>query len=42
MRLCRAPAVVALEDAPPLEVVDAPSERVEMTDASWRAVEHLT
>jgi len=31
-------AVVALEDVPPLEVVDAPMERVETIDAVWRAV----
>ena len=35
-------AVVSLEDAPPLEVVDAPFERVETMEAIWRAVEHLT
>jgi RNA polymerase sigma-70 factor (ECF subfamily) len=35
-------AVVALEDAPPLEVVDAPFERLETIDAVWRAVENLT
>jgi RNA polymerase sigma-70 factor, ECF subfamily len=35
-------AVVALEDIPPLEVVDAPFERVEAIDAVWRAVEELT
>ncbi len=29
---------VALEDVPPLEVVDAPFERVEAIDAVWRAV----
>ena len=34
-------AVVALEDIPPLEVVDAPFERLEMIDAVWRAVENL-
>src|SRR5580765_965327 len=28
-------AVVALEDVPPLEVVDAPMERVETIDAVW-------
>ena len=32
---------VALEDIAPLEVVDAPFERVETVDAVWRAVEHL-
>jgi len=35
-------AVVALEDIPPLEVVDAPFERLEAIDAVWRAVEALT
>ena len=34
-------AVVALEDVPPLEVVDAPMERMETIDAVWRAVEAL-
>ena len=34
-------AVVALEDVPPLEVVDAPVERAESIDALWRAVERL-
>ncbi len=34
-------AVVALEDVPPLEVVDAPMERIEAIDAVWRAVEAL-
>ncbi len=34
-------AVVALEDIPPLEVVDAPVERAEAIDAVWRAVEAL-
>jgi RNA polymerase sigma-70 factor (ECF subfamily) len=34
-------AVVALEDVPPLEVVDAPVERAEAIDAVWRAVEVL-
>jgi RNA polymerase sigma-70 factor, ECF subfamily len=34
-------AVVALEDIPPLEVVDAPVERSEAIDAVWRAVERL-
>ena len=33
---------VALEDAPPLEVVDAPLERVEAMDAVWRSVAGLT
>src|SRR5881296_729780 len=31
-------ALVAIEDIPPLEVVDAPFERVEAIDAVWRAV----
>ena len=30
-----------IEDAPPLEVVDAPAERAETIDAVWRAVEDL-
>jgi RNA polymerase sigma-70 factor (ECF subfamily) len=34
-------AVVALEDVPPLEVVDAPMERIEAIDAVWRAVDAL-
>jgi RNA polymerase sigma-70 factor (ECF subfamily) len=34
-------AVVALDDIPPLEVVDAPFERIEAIDAVWRAVEEL-
>jgi RNA polymerase sigma-70 factor (ECF subfamily) len=34
-------AVVALDDVPPLEVVDAPFERLEAIDAVWRAVEAL-
>jgi RNA polymerase sigma-70 factor (ECF subfamily) len=33
---------VNLEDIPPLEVVDAPFERIEAIDAVWRAVEHLS
>ncbi len=32
---------VALDDIPPLEVVDAPVERIEAIDALWRAVDHL-
>ena len=32
---------VPLEDIPPLEVLDAPVERVEAIDAVWRAVEAL-
>jgi RNA polymerase sigma-70 factor (ECF subfamily) len=35
-------ATVALEDVPPLEVLDAPFERIEAIDAVWRAVENLT
>src|SRR3982751_1826728 len=35
-------AVVDLDDIPPLEVVDAPSERLEAIDAVWRAVEGLS
>ena len=34
-------AVVALDDIPPLEVVDAPFERSEAIDAVWRAVARL-
>jgi RNA polymerase sigma-70 factor (ECF subfamily) len=34
-------ALVALEDIPPLEVVDAPVERAETIQAVWRAVEAL-
>ena len=34
-------ALVAIDDAPPLEVVDAPLEQVEMIDALWTAVEGL-
>jgi RNA polymerase sigma-70 factor (ECF subfamily) len=33
---------VALDDAPHLEVVDPPSERVEAIDAVWRSVGNLT
>ena len=33
---------VALEDVPPLEVVDPPFERVEAIDAVWRSVGELT
>jgi RNA polymerase sigma-70 factor, ECF subfamily len=32
---------MALEDVPPLEVVDAPFERVEAVDAVWRSVGEL-
>jgi RNA polymerase sigma-70 factor (ECF subfamily) len=35
-------AVVTLDDIPPLEVVDAPFERVEAIDAVWRAVGDLS
>ncbi len=34
-------AVVTIDDIPPLEVVDAPFERLEAIDAVWRAVEAL-
>ena len=34
-------AVVALDDIPPLEVIDTPLERLEAIDAVWRAVENL-
>jgi len=34
-------ALVPLEDAPQLDVVDAPPERVETIDALWRAVANL-
>jgi RNA polymerase sigma-70 factor (ECF subfamily) len=34
-------AVVDLDDIPPLEVLDAPFERLETIDAVWRAVERL-
>jgi RNA polymerase sigma-70 factor, ECF subfamily len=33
--------VLTLDDLPPLEVVDAPPERVEAIDAVWRAVAAL-
>jgi DNA-directed RNA polymerase specialized sigma24 family protein len=33
--------VVDLDDIPPLEVVDAPFERLEAIDGVWRAVEAL-
>jgi RNA polymerase sigma-70 factor, ECF subfamily len=32
---------VALDDVPPLEVVDAPAERLEAVDAVWRSVKEL-
>jgi RNA polymerase sigma-70 factor, ECF subfamily len=35
-------ALVAIEDIPPLEVVDAPFERIEAIDAVWRAIEALS
>jgi RNA polymerase sigma-70 factor (ECF subfamily) len=35
-------ATVALEDVPPLEVLDAPFERLEAIDAVWRAVTNLS
>ena len=34
-------AVVDIEDVPPLEVLDAPFERLEAIDAVWRAIEGL-
>ena len=34
-------ALVAIDDAPPLEVVDAPVEQVETIDALWCAVDEL-
>jgi len=34
-------ALVALDDVPPLEVVDQPFERMETIDALWRAVDEL-
>ncbi len=34
-------ALVAIDDVPPLEVVDAPAERLEAIDAVWRAVDDL-
>ncbi len=35
-------ALVALDDAPPLEVVDAPAEQVELIEALWTAVDQLS
>jgi RNA polymerase sigma-70 factor (ECF subfamily) len=34
-------AIVDIDDAPHLEVLDAPFERIEAIDALWRAVENL-
>ena len=34
-------ALVALDDAPPLEVLDAPAEQIEMIEALWTAVDGL-
>src|SRR6476619_972812 len=34
-------AVMALEDAPSFEVLDAPAERIEAMDAVWRAINEL-
>ena len=34
-------ALVAIDDAPPLEAVDPPAEQVEAIDALWRAIEQL-
>jgi RNA polymerase sigma-70 factor, ECF subfamily len=34
-------AVVAIDDVPPLEVLDAPFEQVEEMDAVWRAIHDL-
>jgi RNA polymerase sigma-70 factor (ECF subfamily) len=35
-------SIVSVDDAPPLEVVDAPVEQTEAIDALWRAVEALS
>jgi len=35
-------ALVALDDIAPLEVLDAPIERLEEIDTLWRAVQNLT
>ncbi len=35
-------AIVALDDIPPLEVLDAPVERLEEIDALWRSIEELS
>jgi RNA polymerase sigma-70 factor (ECF subfamily) len=35
-------STLALEDVPPLEVLDQPFERMETIDAVWRAVEELS
>ncbi len=37
----RPKASVNIDDIPPLEVVDAPFERLEAIDAVWRAIEDL-
>ena len=34
-------ALVALDDAPPLEAIDPPAEQLEAIDALWRAIEEL-
>jgi RNA polymerase sigma-70 factor (ECF subfamily) len=34
-------ALVAIDDLPPLEAVDAPAEQLEAIDALWRAVDEL-
>jgi RNA polymerase sigma-70 factor (ECF subfamily) len=34
-------ALVCIDDIPPLEVVDAPMERVEAIDALWRGIDNL-
>jgi RNA polymerase sigma-70 factor (ECF subfamily) len=34
-------ALVALDDLPPLEAVDAPAEQLEAIDALWRAIDEL-
>ena len=37
----RPKTLVALDDIPPLEVVDAPAERLEAIDALWRGIDEL-
>ena len=37
----RRPRAITIDDAPPIDVVDAPIERVEAIDAVWRAVAQL-